>query len=391
MNSVTQNLSIPDSFKVIEEKTLRNNRAYYGIDKGVTLTQRAAKTENALESAGIGTWSFDLINNVLKICERCKKVIGIQTKNIVSRNSLFSLISKEQLPILLNAFKSVKEKGIPVDMQLPINFILSKTKQQKWVRITAIIAKAPCGSLTIIYGTISEIRTSSNIGVNWEDLMAIVSHEMKSPLSSIKLYVQLSRANAVKEHNQDMVKFLTSADQMVDKATNMLNYFITGPILDTGRLKLTVFEFNVTDLISEVVKEVQFIHPAHRLVFQSDPEILLHADRDRIGQVVENLLTNAIKYSPNKRPIIIECIKTENQLTISVKDQGIGLPAGEFTNVFDKYYRVENALEKKVTGSGIGLYLCKQIIDEHHGNIWVRSEENNGSTFYFNLPLFADH
>ncbi|MET3981815.1 signal transduction histidine kinase [Mucilaginibacter sp. UYP25] len=171
----------------------------------------------------------------------------------------------------------------------------------------------------------------------------------------------------------------------------MLDYFIKGVILDTGRLKITVCKFNFIDLLSEVIQEVQFIHPDYQLVFRHASEILLYADRDRIGQVIENLLTNAIKYSAKKDRIIITCKNIEDQVQISVKDNGIGLRDGELTKVFDKYYRIENVLENAIPGYGIGLYLCKQIIDEHNGRIWVESGGNSGSTFYFTLPLVFNH
>jgi two-component system sensor histidine kinase VicK len=210
---------------------------------------------------------------------------------------------------------------------------------------------------------------------------------MKSPLTSIKLYIQLCQSIKLNASYAGISKYLNNANTMVDKASNLLDYFLKGSTMLNGSLSITKTEIDIRDLLIEVVNDLRLKHPNHQLILRNSCHINIVADRERIGQVVRNLLANAIKYSPDPVIIVITYKIMDDQLQVSIKDHGIGIPPTERFKIFDKYHRVNNQLVKAIPGHGIGLYLCKHIINEHHGKMWFISEENKGSTFYFCLPI----
>ena len=147
----------------------------------------------------------------------------------------------------------------------------------------------------------------------------------------------------------------------------------------------TSFEMN--GLISEVVEETQRTSPRHRIVLDLAPSIIFVADRDRIGQVLTNLLTNAIKYSSQEDIILVKTMETSDALITSVQDFGIGIPKDKQANLFERFFRMEGESQLTYPGLGLGLFIASEFVKRHNGTIWVESEEGEGTTVFFSLPL----
>ena len=145
-------------------------------------------------------------------------------------------------------------------------------------------------------------------------------------------------------------------------------------------------EFDLHELTSEVVDEIQRLQKNQRIKLKSKANIKVFGDRQRIGQVLSNLIYNAIKYSPEDKKIKIQVMPNTRNVIVSVEDSGIGIPKNKQQNIFSKYYRTEKG-QQKADGLGLGLYISKEIIKHHKGKIWVESEEGKGSKFSFTLPL----
>src|SRR6202012_1657082 len=126
---------------------------------------------------------------------------------------------------------------------------------------------------------------------------------------------------------------------------------------------------------------------AHLIQLRHCPSLQINADREKIGSVISNLISNAIKHSPKGKNVEVDCITQNGEVTVSVKDEGIGIKPQDLEKIFDRYYRVETAHPRHISGFGIGLYLSAEIIERHNGRIWAESEIGEGSTFYFSLPL----
>jgi signal transduction histidine kinase len=146
-------------------------------------------------------------------------------------------------------------------------------------------------------------------------------------------------------------------------------------------------DFNIDSLITEVIDEIKHVNPKYHISFSKGADINFHGDRERIGQVISNLLTNAIKYSPDFTDINVTSETDHKEIRVRVQDFGIGINKADQEKIFNRFYRVEGTSEKTFPGFGIGLFICQDIIQRHKGKIGVISEPGKGSTFYFMLPV----
>jgi signal transduction histidine kinase len=189
--------------------------------------------------------------------------------------------------------------------------------------------------------------------------------------------------------------FLKNSLGIVDKQVVTLTKLISDLLdlskIKTGSLMLNKENFSVNELIKNIITEIKLINPEYTILFTAEKEAMLYADRERIGQVVINFLTNAVKYSPAVQLIKVESIVNEKDVIISVEDSGIGINKTDQQKIFERFYRVEGKNEKTFPGFGIGLFITAEIIQRHNGKIGVKSEPGKGSVFYCSLPLATNH
>ncbi len=218
-----------------------------------------------------------------------------------------------------------------------------------------------------------------------DEFIGIASHELKTPLTSVKGYLQI--IGHKKEILPDAVK------QYIDKAITSLNklQWLVNDLLDVskiqaGRLEYSLHKIDLTELVSLCTENARHIYPSH--VFESQPEtgLFITGNEERLEQVLMNLISNAVKYSPANKNIIIKANKRRNKVRVSVTDFGIGLSEEQKGRIFERFYRVE---DKKYmsSGLGMGLYISQVILANNGGKIRVDSKPGKGATFYFDLPV----
>ncbi|MBC7653521.1 MAG: hypothetical protein H7098_03485 [Oligoflexus sp.] len=173
--------------------------------------------------------------------------------------------------------------------------------------------------------------------------------------------------------------------------STMINGFLNVSRLESGKIYLDKQQFDFNKLLNEIIEETRFTIKSHALQFEQwqNDTLIINADKDKIGSVISNLISNAIKYSPKGNLITIETNIHDHSLKLSVKDEGMGIDKHDLKRLFDRYYRVQTSEMQHISGFGIGLYLSAEIIERHQGKIWADSEIGKGSTFYFTLPLEA--
>ncbi|MBS1504308.1 MAG: PAS domain-containing sensor histidine kinase, partial [Bacteroidetes bacterium] len=219
------------------------------------------------------------------------------------------------------------------------------------------------------------------------DFIGMVSHELKTPLTSLTAIVQLLQARLGQSDDSFLVGSLKKANKQVKKMADMINGFLNISRLESGKMPIVKTEFELGALIKEAIDETRFMSSDHVFKFHNGQPTHIYADRDKIGSVILNLLNNAVKYSSKSRTIEVNCMVIDSQVQVSVKDEGIGIKAADKDRLFERYYRVEDEQTRHISGFGIGLYLSAEIIKQHAGKIWAESEPGKGSTFYFTLPL----
>jgi len=221
------------------------------------------------------------------------------------------------------------------------------------------------------------------------DFVAMVSHELKTPLTSITSYIQMVLSKLRKENHEFGVNVLARADVQTRKMAVMIHDFLSLARLEERKIQITKEDFKLHDLMEEIAGDTQFISSKHKVQLLDCEQIMVHADRDKIGQVLMNLLSNAIKYSPAGGDIIIGCEKQGDSVKIFVKDQGVGISTADQQRLFERFYRVNNDKVKSIPGFGIGLYLIAEILRYHNSKIQVESEVDKGSTFYFTMDILS--
>ena len=184
-----------------------------------------------------------------------------------------------------------------------------------------------------------------------------------------------------------MISVLTRANSQTKKMAALINGFLNVSRLESGKLFIEQNPFELNNLISEIIDEMRLSISTHTLIFKPNGEINVDADREKIGSVLSNLLSNAVKYSPKGKAVSVQCAVGPELVTVSVRDEGIGINQQDMERLFDRYYRVQSSDTRHISGFGVGLYLSAEIIQRHGGSIWAESEKDKGSTFYFTLPL----
>jgi signal transduction histidine kinase len=219
----------------------------------------------------------------------------------------------------------------------------------------------------------------------------MVSHELKTPVTSIKGYVQLL-LTMLKENkgiNETPLKTsLGRIDSQVVRLTRLITEMLDLSRIEAGKLELQKKKFNLNELVLETVQDVLHTTQTHEILIHNEILIDIIGDQDRIGQVLINLVNNALKYSPAHTTIDVRIhASRDNFVAVSVKDDGIGIDRKDQAKIFERFYRVSGQSELSYSGFGIGLFIANQIIQRHGGYITVESEKGKGAIFSFFLPL----
>ena len=217
-----------------------------------------------------------------------------------------------------------------------------------------------------------------------DEFIGVAGHELRTPITTIKGYLQLLEDHASEGTAR---KFAGKALRQVNKLNRLVSDLLDATKIQAGQLEYNMMPCFLLPLVRDSLDTIRAIHTTHPFEADLPPEdIVITADGSKIEQVVINFLTNAVKYSAEGSPILLSVKKAAGRVTVSVRDWGIGIGHKHLDLIFQRYYRV-HGIEHAVGGMGIGLYIAKQIIERHDGEIGVESEEGKGSMFYFSLPL----
>ena len=216
------------------------------------------------------------------------------------------------------------------------------------------------------------------------NFISMVSHELKTPLTSINAYIQLMQTRNLSDHF--MINTLDKVQKQVKKMSSMINSFLNVARLESGKIHLTKTNFDLDKIICDAVEDVRLIHSSYSVDFVEGGPKLTYGDKDKLASVISNLISNAIKYSDQGSRVSVRSEIVGDMIQVGVTDNGIGIKEADLKRLFDRFYRVESTQTKTISGFGIGLYLSAEIIDQHQGEIWAESNFGVGSTFYFTIP-----
>lgn len=217
------------------------------------------------------------------------------------------------------------------------------------------------------------------------EFISMVVHELKTPLSSLKGYSQLLGRRYERSGDTQGIQIASRMDQQVNRLTGLIDDLQDVNRMESGRLQLRESLFVFDELVENVVTDVQLTTEQHKLVIEGRTNATIKGDRERIGQVLTNLLTNAIKYAPLSQTILVKLASDTKSVIVCVQDFGPGIPKDLQTKIFEPFYRIEGEGRNSAQGLGLGLAIAADLIKRHRGKIWVESEVGKGTTFCFTL------
>jgi PAS domain S-box-containing protein len=220
-----------------------------------------------------------------------------------------------------------------------------------------------------------------------DEFIGIASHELKTPVTSIKAYIQLLSKQVAKAKDEKTFLILSKVDGQVNKLIHLITDLLDATKIEAGKMSFSESYFDFNELVREIVENLQRITPKHTLSLDLGYARTIRGDRERIGQVITNFITNAVKYSPNKDKVNIKSWSDKDMIFFSVQDFGIGIDKEKQKNLFKRFYRVTDQYERSFPGLGLGLYIALEIAKYHGGTIIVESEKGKGSTFTFSMPV----
>ncbi|HKZ67735.1 MAG TPA: PAS domain S-box protein, partial [Chitinophagaceae bacterium] len=256
----------------------------------------------------------------------------------------------------------------------------------RWHLCRAIPFKNEHGYISKWIGTATDIDDIKQMAMRKDDFVSLASHELRTPITSIKAYSQLL-LNTYRDSNDEFLKnALMKLESQANKMTKLVTDFLKLTKIESGKLQLNKETFCINDLVNEMAGDIQLVSVNHKIIVGESERINVTADRERIAQVITNFLNNAVKYSPGAHQVNVDIKACENHVTVSVRDKGVGVSPAEHQKIFERFYRAKSNSNIPFSGFGIGLYISAEIIHRHQGKIGVNSEEGKGSTFYFTLP-----
>src|SRR5579885_379048 len=219
-----------------------------------------------------------------------------------------------------------------------------------------------------------------------DDFISVASHELKTPVTSLKMYTQVLQKEFAKRGQQEFHRYFHKIDDQANKLSILINDLLNVSKLQHGKLEFAMGEFDLNEVVKDTVDAIQETASKHKIIVEGELPRRVYGDRYRIYQVITNLLTNAIKYSPQADRVLVQLIPEKDVAVVTVRDFGIGIEKEYQNKIFQQFYRVNAADEKTYPGLGMGLFIAYEMVKRHGGDMTVVSEKGKGSQFSFTLP-----
>jgi len=341
--------------------------------------------QSAFNAGDLGSCSFDIHTGRTEISERFRRLYGLPMEMKASWEMLLAAVEAEYRSELQAILKGCLVNGSPIDSTFPIHHL--ESGDRRWMRVVGKVKKNAVGVPTGIYAVLMDVTDQKQDEQRKNDFIAMVSHELKTPLTSMKGYIQVMQLKAKQQGSSFAEKALTGAERQVNKMTEMINGFLNISRLEAGKIVIDFCELDLTALVAEIIEEYRTTWVSNQIILNSPGNLSVMGDPNKLGHVINNLISNAIKYSPKGSHVFIDCYASKTEAFFTIRDLGMGIEKENLPKLFERFYRVDNPQMATVSGFGIGLYLSSEIIIRHGGKIWAESTPGQGSTFYFSLPL----
>lgn len=346
------------------------------------------RTEAIIEQLPVGVIIADMKGKVISANQRLAELMGapvpmglqVGEEMVVKASQNGKEVSAAQ-----SAIKTVLDTGKPV---VGREFTVHRNDgRDVYVKVNSAPIRNTSGKVIAAASIVYDVTREKEIEIRKDDFVSMASHELKTPITSLKLYLDSLESRLKKVENKSVEDVVGKIKLQISRIQTLVNALLDVSRLQTGKLVFKREEFRLDALVSQLVEDMQQNAGDIQLEYVSKQAVPVIADQFRIYQVLTNLLTNAIKYSGDGKRIVLRLKKEKDRAVVSVQDFGIGIEPQQQKLIFQRLYQVTTTKEKTFPGFGMGLYISREIIKRHRGKIWVESEPGKGSTFYFSLPL----
>lgn len=353
------------------------------------IVNEKSKAEAIVESINDGIIVTDMQNNIILVNETAEKLFNIKEEEVLDKQFLDEIKNQK---IFESIQEVLKNKNLKSSLkQIEISLASNNKKMYCKVFVNSIISKnnENIGVITLLQD-ITKLKEIDQMRTNF---IATVSHEFKTPLTSIGMAIDLLDGDkAINENpmHKDLVRIIKEEkERMIYLIKDLLDL----SKIETGKDQIKLEKCSLKALVENSIEDLKNYcdgQEAEVILENINKDLFVYADPSKISLVLKNLISNAVKYrkESEKPKIIIDTIKKSKNIIVTVKDNGRGIPEDYLEKIFEKFIQVKVSNDGKIEGTGLGLSICKEIIKAHHGEIWVESTVNEGSTFYFSLRCF---
>jgi len=339
----------------------------------------------AIEAGKMGTWDWNMETGEILWSPDHNRMFGIPVEQ---RTGTYQELLQHIHPNDRVHVAELLQKAIDVRK----DFAMEMRSLHANGRITWIAAFGRAfyneeGKAYRLIGIVIDITERKRLENQKEEFIGIASHELRTPVTSIKSYTQLLQQILKEKRDEESVEIIDKLDRQVNRLAHLIADLLDVTRIGEGQLLLHPEVFDITELTQDIVELMQRTTAQHVIVYEPKPLPAVKADRERIGQVMINLISNAIKYSPNSERIIINTEMVNHMLRVSIRDFGIGMSEETRLKVFDRFFRASENNIRNFPGLGLGLFIASDIIKKHGGDIGVESEKEKGTLIFFTLPV----
>lgn len=293
-------------------------------------------------------------------------------------------IHPKDLDYCLDTYSSAFDARIEFQIEYRI---LRSDGEYRWLLSTGVPIYRPDGDFEGYIGSCIDITERKELEDKKDEFISIASHELKTPITSLKAFTQILSKQLTEEDQPQANQYISRMHVQINKITMLIEELLDINKMEQKKLIFEKKEFEINQLCEEIVEDIKATNPDFKVTIKGTSFSKVYGDYDRIGQVLVNLLNNAIKYSPNSKKVFLILEEKEGFVRVSVKDFGIGIAKNHLDRIFDRFFRAPGLKQETFPGLGLGLFISAEIIKRHGGQITVKSQKEKGSTFSFSLPL----
>jgi PAS domain S-box-containing protein len=337
----------------------------------------------ALDASSAGTWDWDIAARHVEWSAKKFEIFGLDPQKTVASFEVWQNIIHPQDRDLARSRigQALKEHATLVDEYR----ILLPDGQIRWINTLGRATYDDRGRPMRMTGISMDITERKKAEQLKDEFIGMVSHELRTPLTVVTgaLYASMTKEIPDEEKQQLMQDALWGAEMLDQILENLLELSRA----QANRLRLNIHNVNIADVARNVVNRLEYKSAGHRFEIDIAPELVVQADPVRIELVLRNLLDNAIKYSPSGGQIRAFARQDADNMVIGISDQGSGISSEDQEKLFARFQRLERSVHAGAEGIGLGLSVCRTLVEAHRGRIWVKSEPGRGSTFFFTIPV----